>query len=64
MKVNHVIAAALFVIAVAGAYLAKEKAAEVDAAKIEQQQVDIKKASGQAEARRNREAGKKLFGGK
>lgn len=64
MKVNHVIAAALVVIAVAGAYLAKEKAAEVDAAKIEQQQVDIKKASGQAEARRNREAGKKLFGGK
>lgn len=62
MKIIHIIAVALIVIAISLAYLAFQKSSENAAAEAKQQAIDAREAAGQAEARRNREAGKKLFG--
>lgn len=62
MKIIHIVAAALVVIAISLAYMAFQKSSENAAAEAKQQAIDTKEAAGQAEARRNREAGKKLFG--
>lgn len=62
MKSIHIIAAAFVVIAILLAYSAFQKSSENAAVEAKQQAIDAKLESDLAEARRNREAGKKLFG--